>query len=400
MAIEKLAALQVDRAKKPGWYGDGAGLYLRVAPGGSKQWVFRYTRGHKTTDHGIGPLHTFSLTEARERARQCRQQLRDGIDPLTAKRERVATARAAEAKAVTFKECCDLYLRTQDGKWSNALHAKQWRDTLALLYPTIGALPVGTIDKALVIKALEPIFERTPVTGQRLRGRLEAVLAFATTRDYRSGDNPASWALLKHAGLKAPDKVEHHAAVPYREIPALLAKLPDTMAGRCIRFIALTAVRSSEAGKATWDEIEGDAWTIPAERTKRRAEHRVPLSKAALSCLPERGKGYVFARPLRVDLLWTTMQRVAPGITIHGFRSAFRDWAAEQTAFPHEVCEMALAHAIPSAVEKAYRRGDLFEKRRKLMEAWGDYCTKRPARSWRSGGADSAARGQTHRRGP
>jgi integrase len=395
MAIEKLTALKVERAKKPGWYSDGAGLYLRVAPGGSKQWVFRYTRGDKTTDYGIGPLHTFGLAEARERARQCRQQLCDGIDPLVAKRERVASARVAEAKAVTFRECAEQYLKANDGKWSNALHAKQWGDTLALLYPELGDLPVAAIDKTLVIKALEPIFERTPVTGQRLRGRLENVLAYATVRGYRGGDNPASWDLLKHAGLAMPDKVKHHATVPYRELPAALAGLQDDMAGRCIRFLALTATRLGEASKAQWSEIEGDVWTIPAERMKARKPHVVPLSAAARACLPPRGEkarenndelsvpertDYVFPSPitggpLSDNTLWKAW-RTATGATLHGLRSCFRDWAAEQTAFPHEVCEMALAHAIPSAVEKAYRRGDLFEKRRRLMGAWGEFCTK------------------------
>jgi integrase len=381
MAIEKLTALAVSRAKKPGWYNDGAGLYLRVAPGGSRQWIFRYSRGGRTHDLGIGPLHTFTLAEARERAKDCRKQLQDGIDPLAAKRERVATARAAEARAITFRDCAEQYLKANDGKWSNALHAKQWRDTLATLYPTLGALPVGTIDKTLVIKALEPIFERTPTTGQRLRGRLENVLAFATVRGYRTGDNPAAWELLKHAGLAVPEKVEHHAAIAYNELPALLAKLPDSTAGRCIKFIALTAVRSSEATAGTWGEIDGSVWTIPGERMKARKEHRVPLAAPALACLDKRGKdgAYLFPAPnadapLRSSTLWATMQRVAPGITIHGFRSAFSDWAAEQTSFPHEVREMALAHAIPSAVERAYRRGDLFDKRRQLMAAWASFC--------------------------
>jgi integrase len=394
MAINKLTALAVQRAKAPGWYLDGHGLYLRVAPGGSRQWVFRYTRNDKTHDLGIGPLHVLTLTEARERATECRRLLLDGIDPLAAKRERVAAARVAEAKSASFRECAEAYLKANDARWSNALHAKQWRDSLALLYPALGNLPVASIDKTLVIKALEPIFERAPVTGQRLRGRLENVLAYATVRGYRSGDNPATWALLKHAGLKAADKVEHHTAAPYAELPAALGKLADDVMGRCVKFIALTATRLSEASKAKWGEIEGGVWTIPAGRMKGRKEHRVPLSAAALACLPERRGDYVFPSPvtggpLSGNTLWNTWQRVAPGTTIHGFRSAFRDWAAEQTAFPHEVCEMALAHSIPSAVEKAYRRGDLFEKRRKLMEAWAQYCGK-PA----AGGKVVAIRGR------
>jgi integrase len=382
MAIEKLTALAVNRAKRAGWYSDCAGLYLRVAPAGSRQWVFRYTRGDKTTDYGIGPLHTFGLAEARERARQCRQLLQDGLDPLAVKRERLAAARIAEAKAISFKECAEQYLKANDGKWSNALHARQWRDTLALLYPTLGNLPVAAIDKTLTINALEPIFERAPVTGQRLRGRLESVLAYATVRGYRTGDNPAAWDLLQHAGLKTPAKVQHFAALPYTELSAALAKLSDDVIGRCIKFIALTATRLSEASDAKWVEIDGDTWTVPADRMKARKEHRVPLSADALACLPKRGNSdYIFASPvtggpLSGNTLWKAWRRAAPDTTIHGIRSSFRDWCAERTSFPHEVIEMALAHAIPSAVEKAYRRGDLFEKRRRLMEAWAEYCGK------------------------
>jgi integrase len=381
--LNRLTNLSVARAKRVGMYADGLGLYLRVAPGGSKQWVYRYVTNGKMRDLGIGPVHTLTLAEARERATEARKLRLDGIDPIAAKRERRATQKAATAKQITFRECCVGFLKTADSKWSNPTHRQQWESTLAELYPTLGDLPVGMIDKALVIKALEPIWERAPVTGGRLRGRLESVLAWATVRDFRSGDNPASWHLLKHAGFVKAAKVEHHAALPYAKAGAFMAKLreEDSLAARALEFIALTAARSGEATGATWDEIDlaNRIWTVPASRMKAGKEHRVPLSDAAvklLKSLPRNDERlFPFPGQRHRAACWELVNRLEGG-SVHGLRATFKTWAAERTSFPREIAELSLAHAVGNAVERAYSRTDLFDKRRKLMDAWADYCAK------------------------
>jgi integrase len=376
--LNRLTNLGVARAKRPGMYADGLGLYLRVAPGGSKQWVFRYVTDGRMHDLGIGPAHTLTLAEARERAREARKLRLDGVDPIAAKRERRAARKADAAKQITFKECCVGFLKTADSKWGNPTHRRQWESTLAELHPALGDLPVGMIDKALVIKALEPIWERAPVTGSRLRGRLESVLAWATVRDYRSGDNPASWDLLKHAGFVKAAKVEHHAALPYAAMPGFMSRLRQEkgLAARALEFIALTAARSGEAIGATWDEIDlaNRVWVIPARRMKAGKEHRVPLSDAAIKLLKNLPKDDEGLFPgLRRRVVWGLVNRLGGG-SVHGLRSTFRDWASERTSFPRELAEMALAHAVGNAVERAYSRTDLFDKRRKLMDAWAEFC--------------------------
>jgi integrase len=384
--LNRLTDLRVKRAKRPGMYADGLGLYLRVAPGGSKQWIYRYVTNGKMRDHGIGPYHgdgptrTLTLADAREKATEARKLRLDGIDPIAAKRERRASQKAATAKQITFKECCAGFLKTADSRWSNPIHRRQWEKTLAELYPTLGELPVGMIDKALVIKALEPIWERAPVTGSRLRGRLESVLAWATVRDFRSGDNPAAWHLMKHAGFVKAAKIEHHAALPYAAMPAFMSRLrkEDGQAARALEFIALTAARAGEAIEATWSEIDlaAKTWVIPAERMKMRKEHRVPLSDAAVRLLKGLPRDNETLFPgLGRDAVWRLAARLEGG-SIHGIRSTFRDWAAERTSFPREIAEMALAHSVGTAVERAYSRTDLFDKRRKLMDAWAEFCAK------------------------
>jgi integrase len=389
--LNRLSALKVARAKKPGMLADGGSLYLRIAPGGSRQWIFRYVINGRLRDMSIGPAHTLTLAEARERATEARKLRLDGIDPIDHKRARMAALRAADARTITFRECCEAYLRSHDGSWTNARHRAQWRSTLEQLYPILGALPVQAIDTPLVLRALKPIWEKTAVTASRLRGRLEAVLGWATVHHYRSGDNPAKWGgLLEHA-LPAPGKVakvEHHSALPYADIPEFMAKVrADTgVAARALEFICLTAARSGEVAGAVWDEIDLDArlWTVPASRMKAGKEHRVPLSDPALAVLRAmraiKQPSYIFPRvatdkPVRGADVWRLANRLA-GVSVHGLRSSFRDWASERTSFQREVCEMALAHTIPDAVEKAYRRGDLFEKRRKLMTAWAEFCSK------------------------
>jgi integrase len=390
--LHRLTARKVETAKAPGMYADGGSLYMRVAPGGSKQYVFRYIRGGRLHDMGIGPTHTLSLAEARERATEARKLLLDGIDPLANKRTGLAALRAADAKAMTLQQCVDGFIRDNEASWTNLKHRREWATSLIkYAYPVLGSLPVAIIDTPLVLRVLKPIWGRIPETASRVRGRIENVLGWATVHHYRSGDNPARWkGLLEHA-LPAVVKGEHHAALPYAEVPAFLVKLRQQtgVSAKCLEFIVLTGVRLDEAREATWDEIDLDnkVWIIPRERMKKGdREHRVPLSAAAIAVLRDmaaiRQSDYVFpgayhGKPIGKNMPLRMLNEITGnGATVHGFRSSFRDWAAERTNFPREVAEMALAHAIPDAVEAAYRRGDLFDKRRKLMDAWAAYCAK------------------------
>jgi integrase len=390
-ALHRLSNLKVERAKRPGMYADGGSLYLRVAEGGSKQWIFRYTVNGRNRDMGLGPVHTLTLAEARERATEARKLRLDGIDPIANKRARVAALRAADAKAKTFADCVKGFIEDNESSWTSVKHRRQWETSLIkYAYPILGSLPVAAIDTPLVLRVLKPIWDAKRETASRLRGRIENVLGWATVHHYRSGDNPARWnGLLEHA-LPAVVKGDHHAALPYTQVASFMQALrKDTgIVARALEFITLTAVRLGEATGATWDEIDLEAktWTIPASRMKADQEHRVPLSDAAISVLKTvreiRQSDYVFAgfkpgRPIGGDALRELIKKLAGAdVTVHGLRSTFRDWAAEQTNVQREVAEVALAHAIPDAVEAAYRRGDLFDKRRKLMDAWAAYCAK------------------------
>lgn len=399
--LAKLTPLGVKRALKPGLYSDGGGLYLQIAAGGSKSWIFRYGAGGKRY-FGLGPLHTIGLAEARERALAARRMLLDGVDPIAAKREKAAAAHLAAAKSITFKECALAYIEAHRAGWKNAKHAAQWTATLeTYAFPIIGRLPVASIDTALVLKVLQPIWTTKPETASRVRGRIESILDWARVRGYREGENPARRkGHLDHL-LPAKSKivkVEHHAALPYREVPAFMADLKtrEGNGARALEFAILTAARSGEVRGATWSEIDFDArlWTVPAGRMKAGREHRVPLSKQAIALLRrfpsnQRGDALVFegARedsPLSDMSLTAVLRRMGRGdVTAHGFRSTFRDWCAEKTDFPAEAAEMALAHAVSDKVEAAYRRGDLFERRRELMQAWGTFCEGRKSQEAR-----------------
>jgi integrase len=390
--IGRLSAVSVGK-KTPGYHADGANLYLRVAPkGGGRGWIFRYSSGGRTRDMGLGSFPEISLAAARELAADCRKQIKQGIDPIERRRAE-RTARSVEAaKTLSFDNCALEYVKEHEAGWRNAKHRAQWTSTLqSYVSPVFGKLPVAAVDVGMVLRALRPIWNTKPETAARLRGRIEAVLDWAAVHGYRGRENPARWkgnlegALPNRAGKRL---VEHLPALPYAEIAPFMAALRERheRAAPALDFTILTAARSGETLGATWDEIdlENKVWKIPAARMKGGREHRVPLSPAALAVL-ERMLAYrdgdlVFpghkrGLPLNNMIMLDLLERMGrDDLTVHGFRSTFRDWAAERTSFRREVVEMALAHRVGTEVELAYLRSDLFEWRRRLMDAWAQYC--------------------------
>jgi integrase len=403
VTINRLSELKVRRAQKPGMYGDGGGLYLQVRQGKTgtdgkavtaKSWIFRYEVEGRQRYLGLGSLDTIGLAKAREKAKNARELRLDGKDPLAEKKAQRAAAAAERARAMTFDECRDAYVTAHRAAWRSAKVARQWTQSLEdHISPALGKLLVKDIDSGLILKALEPLWTTKAVTAGRLRERIENILDWATARGARAGENPARWeGNLEYQlpKLAKVHKVAHMPALPYRDAGAFMADLRkrmDLAGAPALEFLILTATRTNEVVGARWSEIGKDAdtgldiWTVPAERTKAHREHRVPLSPAALALLarlPRDGE-FIFTGRNRGKLghnamLQTLAAMGRTDITVHGFRSTFRDWAAERTDFPNHVAEMALAHAIDSAVEKAYRRGELLEKRAKLMTKWADYC--------------------------
>jgi integrase len=379
--IGRLTALAIKRAKQRGYYHDGGGLYLAIAANGSRSWVFRYGPQGKR-HHGLGPLHTVTLAEARERARQCRQLLLDGLDPIAEKRARIAAARLEAAKAITFADAAETYIAAHHPAWKNRKNEQQWCNTLATYaYPVIGKLPVAAIDTGLVMRVVEPIWRTKNETASRVRMRVERILSWATTHGYRNGDNPARWQghldnLLPPQTKVAP--VQHHKALPFAEIPEFIVRVRerDGLAGEALIFLILTAARTSEVLGARWDEFElkTGVWTIPAGRMKASREHRVPLSDGAIAILKNLPRDNARPFPLSNMAFLQLLKRMGIAVTAHGFRSSFRDWAAETNEAPRDVVEMALAHAISDKTEAAYRRGDLFRKRKVLMDDWAAFC--------------------------
>jgi integrase len=390
--LERLKALTVKRTNKAGMYADGGGLYLQVTNADAKSWIFRYAVDGRERFMGLGSVNTIGLAEAREAARECRKLRHSGIDPIERRDMTRQKNRAEAAKAITFNECVDAYLTAHEQSWRNVKHRGQWRNTLkTYARPVLGELAVSSIDTGLVLKVLEPIWSEKPETANRLRGRIESILNWATVREYRSGENPARWKghLQKLLPSKAKVRpVNHHPALPYSEIPTFMAELRgrDGRSARALEITVLTALRTGEVIGAKWSEFDFGAkiWTVPAERMKSGKEHRVPLSDRAVeifSALPrEAGNSYVFigdraGKPLSNMAMLELLRDMRRGYVTHGFRSTFRDWAAEMTGYPNHVVEMALAHVIGNKVEAAYRRGDLFERRRRLMAEWERYCT-------------------------
>jgi len=404
---QRLSALQVSKLNKPGLYGDGGGLTLQITATGAKSWLFRYMVAGRPFGMGLGPTHTVSLAEARQKALDARKLLIDGINPLAAKKQNQIAAALADAKMMSFDQCAEAYILAHKASWKNAKHGDQWTNTLnTYASPIFGHLPVAAIDTGLVVKCLAPIWESKTETAGRVRGRIESVLAWATTSGYRIGENPARWKghlqnLL--ATISKTSRTKNHPSLPWPRIGAFMSALRvrEGVAARAVEFAILTACRSGEVRGARWAEfdITGKLWTIPAERMKAKREHQIPLSDAAVALLTsmpkDSGDDVVFAgtkgQTLSDMSLTAVIRRMngdgkpiwvdanGEGITVHGFRSSFRMWAAETTNYPREVAEHALAHQLPDAVERAYQRGSQFAKRAALMAEWTVYCTTMPA---------------------
>jgi integrase len=385
MAIHNLDDTTLRNAKE-GVYSDGGNLYLRVRKSGSKAWVFRYKIDGKPREIGVGPYPAKSLKDARRDAANMRAAIANGTDPAHV----ITPPVIAEKK--TFKELAEDHIAAKSVEWRNAKHVWQWTRTLEMfVFPTIGKLTPDKITDDHILRILTPIWTTKTETATRVRQRIEAVMSRAITlkmRD-RSEGNPAAWKdHLEHL-LPAPkkiQKVEHHPAIAHRDLSALLSQLRTvkSVGSYCLQFISLTAVRSGEARGATWDEFDllNKIWTIPASRMKMNKSHVVPLSAPAMAILRHMmqvGTDHVFASPTKprqpvsdINVIHT-LHRIRPDVTVHGMRSAFRDWCSEETSFPREVVEMSLAHAIKNKTEEAYFRSDLLEKRRALMDAWAVY---------------------------
>jgi len=384
-----LSVKRVEHAK-PGRYSDGGNLYLQVMPTGSKSWIFRYQYAGRSHDMGLGPTELVTLAEARDLALAARKQLLQDIDPLAARK--AARARAANAEHVTFEAAAQQYFDLHSGKWRNQKHRAQFLSTLkTYAFPVLGSMGVDQITTADVLKVLEPIWAVKPETASRTRQRVERVLAYAIVRGWRLAPNPAAWvghlreALPARSQLK---RVKHHEAIPFKELPDFMKALRtrEGFAAKALELCVLTATRTSEITGARWSEIDfaDRSWSIPAERMKAAKPHKVPLSNAAvrlLKSLPRDGDSdFVFPggtknQPLSNMGMAMLLKRMGRDETVHGTaRSAFSDWAHEVSHFPNHVIEMSLAHTIGNKVEASYRRGDLFNKRRELMDAWAAYC--------------------------
>jgi integrase len=391
-ALHRLTARTVETITKPGRHSDGGGLYLVVSKEGHRKWVFISTRNGKRQDMGLGKAGKggVSLAQAREAAAKARELLAAGEDPLAARRH----ASREAARVPTFGEVADKLVETMASEWRNAKHRYQWAMTLTKYAAPLRVLPVNAIGTEEVLQVLKPIWTTRPETASRLRGRIERVLDAAKALGHRSGENPALW--RGHLANLLPKRQKltrgHHAALPFAEVPAFMEKLRgrDAFAARALEFTILTAARSGEVYGARWSEIDWSAkvWTVPANRMKAGRAHRVPLTPAVMSILEvavklradDRPDALVFpsrqaGQPMSGMAMKMLLRRMGyDAITVHGFRSSFRDWAGERTHFAREVAEAALAHVIGDETERAYRRGDALEKRRELMEAWAAFC--------------------------
>lgn len=420
--INKLSAAFIAKTSEPGLYGDGLGLYLKVAASTAKpredddaetarrkaeptkSWVFRYMIGGKARSAGLGDIKTYSLKEARDRARDFRQRVKDGIDPIAEREATKAKLRAEDAKAINFEEATERYIAAFAPTWKNAKHGAQWTATLKnYAFATIGKMRVGLIDTPHILEILRPIWSEKPETASRVRGRIELILDWAKAGGLRKGENPARLRghldklLPKRSNLKnGKGKAKHHEAMPYADLPDFMERLRDmtSVSARALEFTILTAARTGEVRGLVDGEVDfaTKVWTVPAGRIKAGREHRVPLCDRAIEILREAKReaknphlfvGGKTGKGLSDMALLEVLRGMTggKGLTVHGFRSSFRDWAAECTNFPREIAEAALAHIVGDETERAYRRGDALDKRRRLMDAWAGYCATKPAAS-------------------
>ncbi|TDO13797.1 tyrosine-type recombinase/integrase [Halomonas ventosae] len=394
-----LTPLEIKRLVEPGFYsvGGAAGLHLQVGKTGARSWILRTMVGSKRRDIGLGSAREVTVAKAREYALEIKRKIKEeGIDPVLERQAARSALMAAQAKAITFEECARKVIAKKMAEATNKKHARQWETTLeTYAYPTLGKMAVDDIELAHIVEVLEPIWQSKTETASRTRQRIEAVLAWASAHGYRQGPNVAAWKNNLDAILPAPAKiakVEHHAALHFDKIHDFMRDLRqrEGMAARCLEFVVLTAVRSGEARGARWSEInlEERIWSIPGERMKNGKPHRVPLSDAAVALLESlpggEGMALVFPAPrggkLSDAAMSALLKRMGYRVTVHGFRSCFRDWTAERTSTPQHVAEMALAHTIASGVEAAYRRGELLEKRADLMKRWAEFIDTAPAK--------------------
>lgn len=396
MTIHKLKALQVDKVKTEGMMGDGGGLYLNIKKTGSKSWIYRYKINGKSVEMGLGSYPVISLSEAREYATKWRKCKAEGKDPIRV-RDSEELSESTKHKDKTFRECATDYIEAHRSGWTNKKHAQQWSNTLATYaYKHIGDIIVEDIDVSHILGVLTPIWGSKTETATRVRQRIECILDWAIVHEYRKSANPARWKGYMDKLLPKPSKiasVQHHAALPYTQIGELVASIRkhNSVKAKALEFVILTGLRTDEVLSASWDEIDLDSniWVIPKERMKMNKEHKCPLSTGAQKIISDLvtidDNPYLFfgqkpGKPICNAMMRLFLQTPVPknglghaNITVHGFRSTFRDWAAEKTDYPREVCELALAHDTRSEVELAYQRGDLLDKRRELMQAWSDY---------------------------
>jgi len=397
-ATNKLSVKFIEKNLEPGLYGDGNGLYLQVSNLNTKAWVFRFMIAGRARKMGLGDVDRVKLADARKKAYEAHLKVLDGVDPIEERDARKAAQAADKAKAMTFKQCAESYIEAHKSGWKNPKHASQWQNTLTTYaYPIIGSLRVDAVEDAHILKVLQPIWNTKTETANRVRGRIEKVLDRAKAVKLRSGENPARWTghldqlLPKRSQVKP---VRHHPALPYRDLPTFMAKLRkrDGVSARALEFTILTIARTGDTIGAKWPEIDKreKLWTVPKDRVKgkkgaRKRDHVVPLTDQALALLEDLPREGDFVFPggsegeglsnMAMAEVLKEMGYSGKQVTVHGFRSTFKDWCSEQTAYPNEMSEMALAHTVSDKVEAAYRRGDMREKRSRLMQDWADFCT-------------------------
>lgn len=399
----KLSNKVIDSLTKPATVTDGGGLYLQIAPGGAKSWLYRYQLNGRRRWMGLGPYPTVSASKARADRDELRKQVKAGIDPLAdreaTKEASAAALKAAQREAVTFSQCAESFMNSKEAQWGNPKHRQQWRNTLTqFAYPSIGNKSVAKVETSDILQILQPIWASKTETAKRVQGRIENILDYARSVGLREGENPARWkGHLSHT-LPTPSKVtkvQHQRALPYKEAPALVAALRglDTHASRALRLTIYCATRTSETLQASWSEIdlESGLWTIPAERMKAGKPHRIPLTADAVELLRQqeslRRDDWVFpGQKLKQSLSNMAMTNVLKRIdwldrtTVHGLRSTFRDWVADCTTFPDRLAEVALAHQLADRVQAAYNRTDMMDKRRGMMEAWAQFLEAKPGK--------------------